>query len=127
MTVASIRVAIIENLLHSVFPAFAISLVFLGFTLVVVLPPSLLVSFFISRKITRRLESLAKASHNLQAGDYASRIEVSGQDEIAQLIGLTRETVNRYLQSLQREGLLRIGRGQLEIIDRVKLEDKLLV
>ena len=44
------------------------------------------------------------------------------QDEIAQIIGTTRETVNKYLQELQRKGLVLINRGSIDILDIDALE-----
>ncbi len=43
------------------------------------------------------------------------------QEEIAESIGTTRETVNRNLQKLQDEGLVRVGRGCVEVVDYEKL------
>ena len=39
-----------------------------------------------------------------------------GQDEIAQLAGVTRQTVNKVLAKAQQDGVLRIERGRLEIL-----------
>jgi CRP/FNR family transcriptional regulator, cyclic AMP receptor protein len=39
-----------------------------------------------------------------------------GQDEIAQLAGVTRQTVNKVLTKAQQDGALRIERGRLEIL-----------
>jgi CRP-like cAMP-binding protein len=39
------------------------------------------------------------------------------QEEIAEAIGVTRETVNRHLQRLQDDGLVRVGRGAVTIVD----------
>ena len=38
-----------------------------------------------------------------------------GQDEIAQLAGVTRQTVNKVLAKAQHDGALRVERGRLEI------------
>jgi CRP-like cAMP-binding protein len=48
------------------------------------------------------------------------------QDEIARAIGVTRETVNKYLQNLQNEGLLCIGRGYIQIANREALDEKII-
>jgi CRP-like cAMP-binding protein len=40
-----------------------------------------------------------------------------GQDEIAQMAGVTRQTVNKVLAKAQEDGVLRIARGRLEILD----------
>jgi CRP-like cAMP-binding protein len=39
-----------------------------------------------------------------------------GQDEIAQIAGVTRQTVNKVLSKAQQDGALRIERGRLEIL-----------
>ncbi len=48
--------------------------------------------------------------------DYGTEVHVS-QEELASLAGVTRETVNRQLQSWKRTGLLSLGRGRLLIHD----------
>jgi len=53
--------------------------------LVVVLPPSALFSFLVARRTTARLEKLAAATAALRAGEYSTRVEVEGEDEVAQL------------------------------------------
>lgn len=52
----------------------------------------------------------------LLATDYGSEVHAS-QDELAALAGVTRETVNRQLQSWKRDGVLSLGRGRLTIHD----------
>jgi CRP-like cAMP-binding protein len=53
------------------------------------------------------------------ATDYGAEVHAS-QEELASLAGVTRETVNRQLQSWKRSGVLSLGRGRLMIHD---LED----
>ncbi|KRD96323.1 transcriptional regulator [Bosea sp. Root381] len=48
--------------------------------------------------------------------DYGSEVHAS-QEELASLTGVTRETVNRQLQSWKRSGILSLGRGRLVIHD----------
>jgi CRP/FNR family cyclic AMP-dependent transcriptional regulator len=48
--------------------------------------------------------------------DYGREIHAS-QEELASLTGVTRETVNRQLQSWKRSGILSLGRGRLVIHD----------
>jgi CRP-like cAMP-binding protein len=43
---------------------------------------------------------------------------VCTQEEIAEAVGVTRETVNRHLGRLQEEGLVRIGRGSVRVVAR---------
>lgn len=46
-------------------------------------------------------------------------------DEIALELGTAREVVSRLLKEMEREGLLKLGRGRIEIADRGKLVAKL--
>jgi CRP-like cAMP-binding protein len=39
------------------------------------------------------------------------------QEDIAEAIGVTRETVNKYLGDLQARGLLRVARGIVRVLD----------
>jgi CRP/FNR family cyclic AMP-dependent transcriptional regulator len=56
------------------------------------------------------------------SGDAGRSAEVAcTQEEIAGAIGATRETVNRHLQRLQDDGLVRIGRGVVTIVDADRL------
>jgi len=48
--------------------------------------------------------------------DYGTEVHAS-QEELASLTGVTRETVNRQLQSWKRSGILSLGRGRLLIHD----------
>jgi signal transduction histidine kinase len=82
---ASLMTIITERLLHTVFPALGMGAVMTAFILTVLLLPSALVSFLVARKTTRRLETLADAAGSLREGDYDTRIEVVGEDEVAQL------------------------------------------
>ncbi len=77
--------ALISDLLVTFFPAAMVVLFVTAFVLAVVLPPSALLSFLVARKTTRRLEALATATGALRGGEYATRVAVSGEDEVAQL------------------------------------------
>jgi len=46
---------------------------------------------------------------------------MSTQEQIAEAIGATRETVNRNLQRLQDDGLVRVGRGMVTVVDAARL------
>lgn len=59
-------------------------------------------------RLARRLLMLAT--------DYGAEVHAS-QEELASLTGVTRETVNRQLQSWKRAGVLSLGRGRLTIRD----------
>ena len=53
--------------------------------LLAVVPPSALVSYLVVRRITNRLMTLAAATSALRSGNFAIRVPVSGEDEVAQL------------------------------------------
>jgi signal transduction histidine kinase len=53
--------------------------------LAVLLPPAAGFSYLVARRTTRRLETLATTARALREGDYAARVEVAGEDEMAQL------------------------------------------
>jgi len=92
---------LLAYLLETVFPMSffvgAIALLVLAF----LLPPSAIFSYFVARRTTRRLEALARAAADLQAGRYDIRVPVSGEDEVALLQGAFNRMAN------QLEGTLR--------------------
>ena len=45
------------------------------------------------------------------------------QTELAQMLGVTREAVNKQLQHWTRQGLLRLERGHITITDEKKLAE----
>lgn len=47
------------------------------------------------------------------------------QEELGLMSGTTRPTVNEVLQNLDRQGVVRIGRGRIEVVDRTVLERRL--
>ena len=53
--------------------------------LAAVVPPSALFSYLVVRRITDRLKTLAAATSTLRGGNYAVRVPVVGEDEVAQL------------------------------------------
>jgi signal transduction histidine kinase len=74
-----------HRLVLTILPFLAVSTLGLATILIGILPPAALASYLFSRRITRRLETLAQAAGELRHGDYAARVEVSGADEVAQL------------------------------------------
>ena len=46
------------------------------------------------------------------------------QDQLADLVGGTRPSVNQVLQRLQTQNVIRLGRGRVELLDRATLERK---
>jgi signal transduction histidine kinase len=53
--------------------------------LVIILPPFTLFSYFVIRRTTNRLKALMMATSALRSGNYSVRVEVTGEDEVAQL------------------------------------------
>jgi CRP/FNR family transcriptional regulator, cyclic AMP receptor protein len=71
------------------------------------------------KRVLRRLLDLAA----MYARDGNVPVVPVGQDDLAGLAGTTRETVNRALRSAERAGLIRLGRGRIEICDTDGLAD----
>ena len=46
------------------------------------------------------------------------------QDNLASMAGTTRPTTNGVLQQLVRDGLVAVGRGRLQVLDRARLESR---
>ncbi|WP_019902927.1 Crp/Fnr family transcriptional regulator [Methylobacterium sp. 77] len=62
----------------------------------------------LEQRLLRRLIALGQ--------DFGDEIVVS-QEELALFVGATRESVNRQLQTWKRSGLLRLGRGRIQLLD----------
>jgi CRP/FNR family transcriptional regulator, cyclic AMP receptor protein len=69
-------------------------------------------------RIRRRLHGLAQV---YDRGSQVIEVELT-QEELAQLAGTTRPTLNRVLREEERRGTLRLGRGRIVILDRAQLE-----
>jgi signal transduction histidine kinase len=82
---ADLLTSFATRLLHTIFPATIALAVLIATVLIALLPPSALVSFLIARRTTRRLERLAAAASALREGNYGARVEVVGEDEVAQM------------------------------------------
>ena len=67
----------------------------------------------VETRVLRRVHELAELYRN---GGTTTCVPL-GQDTIAQLAGVTRQTVNKVLAKAQQDGVLRIERGRLEILD----------
>jgi signal transduction histidine kinase len=98
--------ALASDLLVTFFTAAMVVLFVLVVVLVAVLPPSALLSFLVARKTTRRVEDLTEATDALRDGDYATRVVVSGEDEMARLqsnFNVMAETLETTLHDLKAE------------------------
>lgn len=78
--------------------------------------------FFLNvpRRVARELVQLARAIGE-RAPDGRVAIAID-QDELARLVGASREAVNRALSAYQEDGVLTTSRGRVEIIDSEALE-----
>ncbi len=72
-------------LVYNVMPVFGIFVGLLFISLVILVPPFALFSFFFARKLNSRLKNLGDAASALRLGNFKARCPVEGQDEIAQL------------------------------------------
>lgn len=70
------------------------------------------------RRIVRRLLDLCEQYGSSDQGRVVIPLT---QTEIAELAGATRPSANRILRRLEGRGLVRLGRGQLEVLDRTGL------
>ncbi len=83
-----------------------------------------LVSHSAPQRVVRRLLDLAD-QHGV-AENGATRIDLHlTQDDLASLAGTTRETVNRVLSSLRDQGLIRVERARVSVLNLTQLERSL--
>jgi CRP-like cAMP-binding protein len=67
-------------------------------------------------RVLRRLLEVAQ-----QFGEDGGTVIALTQDDLASMAGTTRPTANRVLKRAETDGLLRLGRGRIEIIDADRL------
>ena len=65
----------------------------------------------LSVRLARRLDTLVQ--------DFGAEVQIT-QDELAGLVGVTRESVNRQLQEWRASGIVTLGRGRI-LVDRERL------
>ncbi|MFY9625556.1 MAG: Crp/Fnr family transcriptional regulator [Rhodoplanes sp.] len=65
----------------------------------------------LSVRLARRLDALVQ--------DFGAEVQIT-QDELAGLVGVTRESVNRQLQEWRASGIVTLGRGRI-LVDRERL------
>jgi CRP-like cAMP-binding protein len=76
------------------------------------------------QRVVRQLLDLA-IQHGV-AENGATRIDLHlTQDDLASLSGTTRETVNRVLAALREEGLVRVERARISVLNLLRLESAL--
>ena len=76
---------IAHRIVLTILPFLGISVVGMGVSLMVIMPPAALASYLFSRRITQRLEDLASSTRALRQGEFNRRVNVEGVDEVAQL------------------------------------------
>ena len=81
----TLAATIAHRIILTILPFLAVAIAGLGAALLGVLPAAAVAAYFTSRRLIRRLESLTLAAEALRRGDFASRVEVSGEDEVALL------------------------------------------
>ena len=59
-----------------------------------------------------------------QFGENEGTVIALTQDDLASMAGTTRPTANRVLKRAEADGLLRLGRGRIEILDTVRLAQR---
>jgi signal transduction histidine kinase len=82
---ADLAASLTERLLQTMFPAIVLMFLLTAAALAALLPPSAIFSFLVARRTTRRIEDLAEAAEALSQGRYDTRVEPSGEDEVARL------------------------------------------
>lgn len=70
---------------QTVIPYLGLTIIATFVALFFLFPPAALVSYGSVKRFTRRFNHLAEVTQRFRSGDYAARIEVEGEDEIAQL------------------------------------------
>lgn len=70
----------------------------------------------VEKRLFRRLDALC----DIAEGDAIAL----PQADIATIVGTTRPTVNRLLRSAEDEGVVRLGRGSVTVVDRAALQRK---
>ncbi len=75
----------------------------------------------LAARLAKRILFLSRGGEAGRAEGGETRLKVS-QEELARMMGASREAVNRTLQVWHREGHVELSRGRIEILDRAALE-----
>ena len=74
-----------DRIVFTLLPFLGLEMIMVVVVLLVLLPPAAFISYLSARRTTRRLEALAATASALRSGDYAARVAVEGEDEVAHL------------------------------------------
>jgi signal transduction histidine kinase len=120
-------VAVVDRVVLTLLPAIGVLTAMTLAGLAFVLPPTALFAYLVARRTTRRLDALAETATVLREGDYSARVQVQGEDEVAQLqadfnamAGELEHTV-RDLQ-LERDKVATLLQSQRELVASVSHE-----
>ncbi len=80
------------------------------------------------RSVRERVASMLLEESRKQEryGGSLNEVRITHQ-ELAGLVGASRESVSRSLAELEEEGIVKTGRGRVTILDRARLEEKVLI
>ena len=71
-------------------------------------------------RLTKRLLNLASVQGERTANGIALRIS---QSDLAQIMGTSRESINKHLQRWRKEGSIALGRSRVTLVKRQELQD----
>lgn len=77
--------AILASIFRSLLPNLLLGIIAAGFAVMIIILPSIGISYLVSRPLNRRLQTLTAAARELRAGKLEARVPSAGHDEIAQL------------------------------------------
>ncbi|MBN1814170.1 MAG: HAMP domain-containing protein [Anaerolineae bacterium] len=117
----------IRRMTHTVLPSAGLLAIFTAMALAVVLPPSAIFSYFVSRRTTRRLQRLATTTRAMREGDRGARVAVEGEDEVARLqsdFNAMADELERTMQDLetQRDTVAGLLQSRRELVVGVSHE-----
>jgi CRP/FNR family transcriptional regulator, cyclic AMP receptor protein len=69
------------------------------------------------QRLARRLLGMAQSYGQRHANGHTQRVLTMTQEELALMVGVSRQTTNQILKQLQAQGALRIQRGGLELLN----------
>jgi signal transduction histidine kinase len=117
----------VHQVTNLVLPVAGLLVILMVMTLAMVLPPSALFSYLVSRRTTQRLQRLTTAARAMRQGDRGARVTVEGEDEVARLqsdFNAMADELERTLQDLeaQRDTVSGLLQSRRELIVGVSHE-----
>lgn len=120
-------ISFITGLLMVFFPILVFTTVLTTIVLAMVLLPMAVFSYFVARRITRRLEALTSVTAALRSGSYDARVRVDGEDEVARLQADFNEMAEKLASTLadlksERDTVAQVLRARRDLIVNVSHE-----